>query len=75
MRKKTLEEMQRDSTLSDIQRMAACSLLKTRKLNGHRNLAAAASQLGVYYPELSMFEAGEYVTDMAEEADDREWTG
>ncbi len=75
MRKATLEKMQTDSTLSEIQRMAAGSLLKTRKCNYHRDLPRAAKNLQQIYTDMDWAEALEYVTFTAVEADDREWTG
>lgn len=75
MRKKTLEKMQIDSNFSDVDRMAAGALLETRKRNGHRDLKAAAKNLKQYYGWLDFDTALDYVTDVANIADDREWTG
>lgn len=72
MRGTTLEKIQTDSTLSNIQRMAAGCVLDTRKKNGHRNLPQAAVALQKHY-NLPYNECLEYVTDIANEADDREW--
>ena len=73
MKKLTLEKMQRDSTLSEIQRMAAGCLIETRKKNGHRDIDSAAAMLGLHYDNLSWDERVEYVTIVADAADDIEW--
>ncbi len=73
MKKSTLEKMQTDGNLSEIKRMAAGSLIKTKKLNGHRNLPRAAQNLQQHYSGMLWDEALEYVTDVANEADDQEW--
>lgn len=74
MRIKTLIEMQRDGTLSEIKRMAAGCLIESRKKNGHRELPAAAARLGQHY-NLPWEDRLDYVTDVADEADNREWNG
>jgi len=74
MKKSTLEKMQTDSTMSDIQRMAAGCLVETRKANGHRDLAAASEKLQARC-KISESEAAEYVEMVATDADNREWTG
>ena len=75
MKKITLEKMAEDGTLSEIQRMACGSLIETRKKNSHRDLPAAAANLGHIYATEPWDNRLGYVTDMAEMADDREWAG
>ena len=75
MKKATLEQMQVDSTLSEIQRMAAGCLIDSRKKNGHRDLGRAEARLETHYPGMSFDDRLEYVTEVAEEADNREWRG
>ncbi len=75
MKKSTLEKMQQDSALSEIQRMAAGCLVETKKRNGHRDLPAASFSLRRHYANMQKSEADEYVEIVANEADDREWTG
>ena len=72
MKLSTLRKMQTDGTLSEIQIMAIGCLIETRKPNGHRDLNAAAARLGQHYPD-PYSNRLDYVTDMAEEADNREW--
>ena len=72
MKKLTLEKMQRDSTMSEIQRMAAGCLIESRKKNGHRNLSEAAARLGQYYA-IPYPERMEHVEIVASAADDIEW--
>jgi len=74
MNKPTLEKMQIDSTLSVNQRMAAGSLLETKKRNGHRDLPRAAKNLQIIM-SMDWDDALEYVEMVATEADDREWSG
>jgi hypothetical protein len=74
----TLEKMQIDSTLSEMDRMAAGFLIESKKQNGHRDLPAAAAKLQECYKNrhsLSWDDALELVTDVATEAYNREWTG
>ncbi len=75
MKKATLEKMQIDSTLSEIKRMAAGSLIATVKKNGHRNRNSAANHLQKTYYSMTFRHAYEYVKDVANEADDRELGG
>ena len=79
MKKATLEKMQIDSTLSEIKRMAAGSLIATAKRNGDRNreraLVRAVNHLRKTYDSMPFSDAYEYVKDVANEADDRELSG
>ena len=75
MRKTTLQQMQQDSTLSEIQRMAAGCLIKTKKRNGHCNILTAAMALRQIYNDMGIDESTEYIDIVVETCTDREWIG
>ena len=75
MKKRTLEIMMADSTLSIVDRSGALSLNETRKKNGHRDLGLAAAQLGKYHPKLCWDDRKDIVAMIAQHADDLEWKG
>lgn len=75
MRKKTLETMQNDSTLSEIQRMAAGCLIDPVKMKVDRNLSRATTRLQGHYTTMSRDEAFKYIVIAVDIANDREWTG
>lgn len=70
--RKTIEKIQRDSTVSQIWVMACGCINESRKANGHIHVGIAAVKLALHYNDMSFVDAKSYILDIITHANDLE---